>query len=201
MTSIFKVAKMFQQKLIFASTSNFNNLKAVYQAAQMVTNLKPLWLSGAGNDPYSEVEIEQKLSKVRNVAATGYGQAMNYGMPASGPNSYAGFLTNMAAAVDDLSNWTSNGPLDPSASNSLGRLRSAVDTAQSQFTPVGIPAQQPTQVLPTTTIVGDPQPATELGAAYTESVPEGADPEKLKGVVDKLMDKKPEWTGFFEPTE
>lgn len=172
--SIFKVAKSFQKKLIFASSTNFQNLKTVYHAALDLTSLKDLWLSGA--DPYSDDEkkISGILSNIKNTAIKGYNQVMQNGMAASGQSGYAGFLANMDNAVQALHNWTPSVPLDPSASNKLGALQRVLETAQSSFTPVGIPAQN-VQVLPDTLIVGN-KPSSPEGAAYQEA------PEQREGL-------------------
>lgn len=201
--SIFKVAKMFQQKLVLASNNNFQSLKSIYDAAISLTNpnIKNLWLTSENNvdDPY-EQNVGDILDNIRTTAVRAYSQVMDYGMPASGQNGYAGFLQNMEGAVQQLIAWRPSKPLDPTASDKMGVLRRTVEDARSIFTPVGIPAQNPKTVLPEETIVGQ-RPHPNAGAAL-HGEPEGEDPAKLNTVVENLAEKpKPQWSGFFEPTE
>lgn len=152
--SIYKVAKLFQKKLSLASTSNFQNLQGVYRSAISLTspNIKALWVNSGSNDAYED--ISDILSSIRNIAISGYNQAVQLGMPANGNHGYAGFLNNISAATQKLKDWRPSKPLDPMASNKLSDLERSIATAQSQFTPVGIPAQNVT-VMPEQTIVGD----------------------------------------------
>lgn len=204
--SIFKVAKMFQNKLVLASNGNFQSLKSIYDAAIALTspNIKNLWLTSENsvNDPY-ETNVGDILDNIRSVASRAYGQVMEQGMPASGQWGYAGFLQNMDNALQQLTAWHPSKPLDPMASDKMTALRQAVEGARSTFTPVGIPAQKPKETvmqMPQDTLTAKP-PQSQEGAAL-QGEPAGDDSEKLKGVVDSLVDKpKPQWSGFFEPTE
>ena len=167
MTSIFKVAKRFEQKLIFASASNYNLLKSVYDSAMAVVRLKPLWLASAGDDIYEESTVEQKINNINSIARQAWAQVQDYGMPFAGQRGYGGFINNMAAAAQAFFDVKFAKPLDPSASSSLQRLKSAVNTARNNAVPIGIPAiNKPEHVeFPVDSIKGKP-PSTQQGSVY-----------------------------------
>lgn len=195
MSKIYKTARMFQQKLVLASSSNLQNLKSVYQSADKVgKTLKNLWMA-ADQDPYSDFNpiVGQAADKIGRMGRSAYYQATTQGMPAEGRFGYAGFLNNMGRAVQDLENLGPFQNLDPSASNALGELKQSLDKAQSEYVPVGIPAPPPkVTVMPEDKITVNP--TTPTGAAYT---PEGEEDE-----VNRVSRVKPtkNWSGEF-PTQ
>lgn len=168
MTKLYKVAKAFQTKLVLASNGNLQNLKLVYQAADKLGRVfKSLWMT-ADKDPYSDFnpEIGKAADKIARLGRNAYYQAINAGMPAEGKFGYAGFLTDMSNAIQNLNNLGPFQNIDPSAMNSLGDLKRALYKAESEFVPVGIPVKNRLVILPEDTITAKP-PQFNEGAAYT----------------------------------
>lgn len=162
---------MFQQQLALAAATNLQNIEHIYRSSQNMKadRTKGLWQT-SGNDPYGDTDpdIGKAVDNIVNVAERGYSQAKTQGMPAKGQFGYAGFLTNMDKAIQNLDNLGPFPKLDPKASSALDELKKAVYTARSEFIPVGIPA--PVSVnnisLPEDTIYGR-VPKDVGGAAYT----------------------------------
>ena len=128
MSKLYKVARMFQQKLSFAAASNLQNLTSIYQASQALGKVKDLW-TAAGKDPYGDAdpEIGKAIDTIVGTARRGYSQATTQGMPTQGQYGYAGFLTNMDKAVQALEGQGPFAGLDPQASSALSGVKSALE--------------------------------------------------------------------------
>lgn len=197
MSQLLKIAKLFQKKLVFASNVNLQHLNEVVNAVQGLVQSKPLWMTAAGEDPYSEHDIESALNKIQQLTREVQHTVNEYGLNQSG---YAGYLHNMDSAVNELSGVSLKTHLDPMASDKLGATKQCLERATTQYVPIGIPAQSPTTVMPEQVIKGD-KPEAPAGVGYSDPN-DGADPDKLNDVVDSLVEKpKPQWSGFFEPKE
>lgn len=202
MSKLYKVAKMFQQKLSFAAASNLQNLTSVYQASQALGKVKDLWTS-AGKDPYGDAdpEIGKAIDTIVGTARKAYSQATTQGMPFKGQYGYAGFLHNMDSNIQALESLGPFAGLDPQASSALSGLKGALAKANSEVVPVGIPSPAQHVDLPQDTIYGTP-PGKPGGAAYEAG---GADPAALNQVVQDLVNKnhppgppmKRDWDALF----
>lgn len=202
MSKLYKVAKMFQQKLSFAAASNLQNLTSVYQASQALGKVKDLWTS-AGKDPYGDADpaIGKAVDSIVGLGRRGYSQATTQGMPFKGQYGYAGFLNNMDNSIKALEGLGPFAGLDPQASSALSGLKAALSKANSEVVPVGIPSQAQHVDLPQDTIYGTP-PGKPAGAAYEAG---GADPDALNQVVQDLVNKnnpagppmKRDWDALF----
>ena len=193
--SIFKIAKQFQQKLITASNQNLTNLQKINEACQAFGKTRDLW-ANAGEDPYgSDENVATAVDNISNIGQKAYSQAISQGMPASGNSGYAAVFNNLDAALEHLDSMGPFAKLDPSASNSLGNLKSVLQTAKSEFIPVAIPAKDSSVKLEEDTIYAKP-PETGAGIGYEDEQEES--PSALKSVVDSFT-KSPEQPDYFSP--
>lgn len=205
MSKLYKVAKIFQQKLTFASATNLENLKSIFQASEYLGKTKRLWEASSTN-PYEDLssDLGNAINKITSMGRRGYSQATTQGMPAQGQYGYSGFLNNMQQAIQELEKIEFDpNSLDPMASKALGNLKQAVEKGRSEFVPVGIPAPAPQKItMPQETIHGKQHEPG--GAAYQAEMP-GADPAALSQVVHNLVDKnhplapgtKRDWDDLF----
>lgn len=166
MSKLYKVAKMFQQKLSLAAAGNLQNLKSIYQVSRSLAKTKDLWVN-AGSDPYDDQDpnVAKAVDDIVTTSSRGYSQAITQGMPAVGQFGYDTFLNKMDQKVQTLEDLGPFPKLDPTASNTLGELKQTLAKARSEFVPIGIPAPAQEITLPQDTIYGKP-PAQPSGAAY-----------------------------------
>ncbi len=176
MTTIYKLAARFQNKLVLTAANAFDQITKARKAAYDLFLTKRLWENSAAYEP----TVSSPIDEINSLSYKWYSNAKNYGLTGS---QNADYLAKLNDQVAELESAEISAPLDPSASNKLGAFKAALYT----IVPVAIPAQN-VQVLPEQTIVGDQPNSTPdniSGAAYKEDLVE---PGQFSPRVGPLVD-------------
>lgn len=142
-TSFFKLAGRFSNKIIFASNVNLMYLQKLITATLDFCQTKDLWMTSVSDeDIYDQTPdtLKDAFSKLETTAKTAKSTVGEYGLSQSG---YADVLKNISDCLEPFASVKPLKPLDPTASNKLDVVKTALHDAESNYTPVAIPAVNP----------------------------------------------------------